>query len=256
MSARRLRRAHWAPPAGADSAPRLAAVDSVAERVRTLQLLGMDVEARFELEALAARGERSNDEAPAVAQALSALGEPSRALRLALRVIDRDANAPRAVYRLAYPVLHADALLESSRRAGLDPALVAGLIRQESTWNPRAVSPVGARGLMQIMPSVGASLASGRRYPVWNTALLFEPDVSLQLGTAHLAASMRGDRASPARALAAYNAGGSRVTRWSRRPGVADPELFTEWIPYTETRDYVRIVQRNAEVYRSIYGWR
>jgi soluble lytic murein transglycosylase len=131
---------------------------------------------------------------------------------------------------------------------------VAGLIRQESWWRPDAVSPVGARGLMQLMPSVGASIARGRQYPVWSTALLFEPDVSIELGTRHLASSMRGGE-PVARALAAYNAGASRVKRWSERPGVSDPELFTEWIPYVETGDYVRIVQRNAEMYRELYEW-
>jgi soluble lytic murein transglycosylase len=74
------------------------------------------------------------------------------------------------------------------------------------------------------------------------------------LGTAHLATSLKRGT-PPARALAAYNAGGSRLSRWLRRPGADDPELFAEWIPYTETRDYVRIVQRNANVYRALYGW-
>ena len=136
----------------------------------------------------------------------------------------------------------------------LDPALVAGLIRQESTWNPDAVSPVGARGLMQLMPAVGASIASGRGYPVWNPVLLFDPDVSLQLGTLHLASDLRG-QTDPTRALAAYNAGASRVTRWSRRPGASDPEQFAEWIPFVETRDYVRAVARNRAVYSGLYGF-
>ncbi|MDB4882925.1 MAG: Lytic transglycosylase catalytic [Gemmatimonadetes bacterium] len=256
LSARRLGRAYWSPPAGPDSAAHDASVDSVVARVRTLQLLGMDVEAHFETEALALRAEQVGAVLPAVAQALTALGEPARALKLAARAVERGGAVPRSLYRAAYPVLHADALLESARSAGLDPALVAGLIRQESTWNPNAVSPVGARGLMQIMPSVGASLASSRGYPIWNPALLFEPDVSLQLGTSHLASSLKGDGEAPARALAAYNAGASRVTRWAQRPGASDPELFAEWIPFVETRDYVRVVQRNAAVYRALYGWR
>ena len=78
--------------------------------------------------------------------------------------------------------------------------------------------------------------------------------MSLQLGTLHLASSLRGGE-NPVRALAAYNAGASRVTRWSSRPGTSDPELFTEWIPFVETRDYVRVVQRNAAVYARMYGW-
>jgi len=255
MSAKRLGAFDWKLPAGSDSVARVAAVDEAVARVRALQLLGMDVEAKFETDALAARGEQDPAEAPAIAQALSAVGDPARALRISLRTIDRGGEAPRALYRYAYPVLHADALQEYARAAGLDPALVAGVIRQESTWNPQAVSVAGARGLMQLLPSVGASIAKGRGFPLWNPALLFEPDVSLQLGTLHLASSMRGAE-NPVRALAAYNAGTSRVVRWSSRPGAnSDPELFTEWIPYTETRDYVRVVQRNAAVYQRMYGW-
>jgi soluble lytic murein transglycosylase len=59
----------------------------------------------------------------------------------------------------------------------------------------------------------------------------------------------------PAHLLAAYNAGGSRVARWREKRGVDDPEMFTERIPFVETRDYVRIVQRNADLYRALYEW-
>jgi soluble lytic murein transglycosylase len=249
VAAKRLAVPAWSPPAGADTTTHVAGVDSAVQRIVTLQRLGMDVEARFEIDALATH---AATELPAVAQALNHVGEPGRALRLALAAIDRG-NAPRAIYRLAYPVLHDDALVEESRRDDLDPALVAGLIRQESSWNPRAVSPAAARGLMQLLPSVGASIAASRRYPLWNPALLFDPDVSLELGTAHLSSSLKRDTPT-ARALAAYNAGASRVARWVQRPGADDPELFTEWIPFTETRDYVRIVLRNAAVYRALYG--
>jgi soluble lytic murein transglycosylase len=253
LSATRLRAAPWAAPAGPDSVAHLPSVDSALARVLVLAELGMDVEARFELDALTTRAEKAPAEAPAIAQALVSAGEPARALRIATKALDGGSGS-RALLRAAYPVVHGDALLEEARRNGLDPALVAGLIRQESSFNPRAVSAAGARGLMQLMPSVGASIAASHRFPMWNQALLFDPDVSLELGTAHLATSLT--RSTPtARALAAYNAGGSRVARWILRPGADDPELFAEWIPYTETRDYVRVVQRNAGVYRALYGW-
>ena len=250
-SARRLDTASWSAPTGLDTASQTASVDSAIQRVRTLRRLGMDVEARFEIDALAAR---AHAEAPAVAQALLAVEEPSRAMRVALSAIDRGAKE-RMLYRIAYPVVHDDVLLEESKRNGLDPALVAGLIRQESSWNPRAISPATARGLMQLMPAVGASIAASKKYPLWNQALLLEPDVSLELGTSHLASSLRRDT-PPERALAAYNAGASRVARWVQRPGADDAELFTEWIPFTETRDYVRVVLRNASVYRALYDLR
>ena len=85
--------------------------------------------------------------------------------------------------------------------------------------------------------------------------LLFDPDVSLELGTAHLRAALSATSNLP-RALAAYNAGGSRVRRWARRTGASDPELFIERIPFVETRDYVRIVLRNIELYRALHGLR
>ena len=254
LSARRLRASLWSAPAGPDTVAHVPGVDSAMSRIAVLNRLGMDVESRFELEALADRAERAPTEAPAIAQALIAVGEPARALRVAVKALNGGTGS-RALLRSAYPVVHGDALVEEAKRNRLDPALVAGLIRQESSFNPKAVSAAGARGLMQLMPSVGASIAASRGYPMWNQALLLDPDVSLELGTAHLATSLtRG--VPPVRALAAYNAGGSRVARWIRRPGSDDPELFAEWIPYTETRDYVRIVQRNAEIYRALYGFK
>jgi soluble lytic murein transglycosylase len=252
LSYQRLKTNGWTPPTGADTSAHVAAVDSISTRIAALQQLGMDAEARFELDALVDRASAKPTEAPAIAQALIAASEPARGLRVALRAIDRG-TPTRALFRAAFPVVHEDALREESRRHALDPALVAGLIRQESSFNPRAVSAVGARGLMQLMPAVGASVARSMNYPMWDPALLFDPDVSLELGTAHLASSLK--RGVPtAHALAAYNAGASRVARWVDRPGSArDAELFTEWIPYTETRDYVRIVLRNEQIYRALY---
>jgi len=151
------------------------------------------------------------------------------------------------------PLLREVELVAHSRANRLDPALVAAVIRQESSWNPRAVSRVGARGLMQIMPPVGQAIARSKRYPLWDPALLFDPDVSLELGTSHLRAALS-EHSNLARALAAYNAGGSRVRRWIRRGGASDPEIFIERIPFVETRDYVRIVLRNAEMYRALHG--
>src|SRR5205814_2115638 len=105
---------------------------------------------------------------------------------------------------------------------------------------PSAVSAAGAVGLMQLMPSVGRSLwdALGpqRAGVPWSAALLREPDVSIALGTRHLASSL-GAYPDIAYALAAYNAGGTPVARWRRRAGADDPELFVERIAYDETRD-------------------
>jgi soluble lytic murein transglycosylase len=103
------------------------------------------------------------------------------------------------------------------------------------------------------MPAVGRQSAIARTSEVWSDALLYQPDVSLRLGTAHLAALLARHR-DPARALAAYNAGESRVDRWARKPGASDAEVFVERIPYVETRDYVRIVLRNVTWYQRLYA--
>lgn len=106
---------------------------------------------------------------------------------------------------------------------------------------------------MQIMPAVGRQLASGEDYHMWDAELLYQPDVSLELGTTHLAGLLSG-YTHVSHALAAYNAGSSRAKRWLEKAGTDDPEVFVERIPFRETRDYVRIILRNRELYHSLYG--
>jgi soluble lytic murein transglycosylase len=95
-------------------------------------------------------------------------------------------------------------------------------------------------------------VATSLRFPSWDPVLLYQPDVNVRLGAAHLAGVLR-QYPAPAYALADYNAGRSRVVRWRQKPGADDPELFTERIPFVETRDYVRIVLRNRELYAALY---
>lgn len=253
-SAKRLGERPWSPSRQSDSLARFAAVDTAIARIALLERLGMDVEARFEYDALDDAAGTSPQRLAATAQAFIQRGQSSRAIRLGQRLIDgghRDART----YRLLYPLFDRDELQLDAKTNSLDPVLVAALIRQESAFNPRAVSVAGARGLMQVLPSVGEEVSRSLTYPVWYPALLFDPDANLQLGTAHLAAFIKQHGTIP-RVLAAYNAGGSRVARWITKAGAADPELFAERIPFTETRDYVRIVQRNVEMYRELYDWK
>ncbi|AHG88591.1 Lytic transglycosylase catalytic [Gemmatirosa kalamazoonensis] len=178
-------------------------------------------------------------------------------MRLTRRAMERGAPASASAYRALYPWPWQPLVRESARARDMDPALVAAVIRQESSFTPGATSAVGAVGLMQIMPPVGRSLwdalGTARAGVPWAPALLRQPDVSVALGTRHLASSLA---AYPdvAYALAAYNAGGTPVARWRRRAGTADPELFVERIPYDETRDYVRIVSRNRAFYSALYA--
>lgn len=229
-------------------------------RAAVLRVLGMGVEEDYEFQAIEDEASRSPAMALGAGASLLEQGESIRAIRLGWKAVvagrtprDSTAQPDERGYALVYPLLHEVELLARARSTNLDPALVAAVIRQESSWNPRAVSRAGARGLMQIMPSVGKEIAASRRYPLWDPGLLFDPDVSLELGTLHLKAALSEYSALP-RALASYNAGSSRVRRWARRAGADDPELFVERIPFVETRDYVRIVMRNTELYRAIHG--
>ena len=238
---------------GATRSPRVAAVDSVVARIKLLQRLGMDVEARFEMDALEERASSSIDRALATADAFLALDQSSRAIRIAQKLVESGQRDER-VLRLVYPVVDRDELARAAKAQGLEPALVAAIIRQESSFNPRAISAADARGLMQVLPPVGQDVARSLGFPVWYPALLLDADANLQLGTAHLATYRKQYGPLP-RVLAAYNAGGSRVERWSGRPGSDDPEMFTERIPFVETREYVRVVQRNLAVYKALYDW-
>ncbi len=222
-------------------------------RATLLDRLGMRVEARFELEAFGAQAAGSTDRMLTGAEGLARGNWHARALRLAQRSLERGAAFDRRTAELLYPLPFSDLLRHEAAGAGVDPMLVAGLIRQESLFDPEARSVADARGLMQVLPSVGEELARKASLPEWDAVLLYQPDVNLDFGIDHLADGLR--RLGWAeRALAGYNAGVDRVERWQTIRGVADdPEVFVERIPFVETRDYVRKVLRNVAIYSALY---
>jgi soluble lytic murein transglycosylase len=235
-----------------DSVPSDPAVDSAMGRATLLERLDMTAEARYEHDWLQQHAGTSPVRLLATASAFAQHGMAARAITLARQATANGVKRDATIYRLIYPLAYEDALVAEADRHGLDPAFVAALIRQESQFTPWATSVAGARGLMQIMPEVGRQIATARAFPLWNPALLYRPDVSLELGTVHLAGLQR-DYARPEHVLAAYNAGRSRVARWMSKPGTGDPEVFVERIPFRETRDYVRIVLRNRAIYQVLY---
>jgi soluble lytic murein transglycosylase len=160
---------------------------------------------------------------------------------------------PLDVLQIIYPLQFRHELETKAQENKLDPALVAALICQESTFDPGARSAVGAHGLMQIMPKTGRVLARtlGVRF---RTQSLHNPEVSLGFGTRYLRDMIDRYDGRVERALAAYNAGPHRVEAWTAtRPNVSAEE-FTETIPFTETRGYVMSILSMTERYRQIYG--
>ena len=232
---------------------RIPAVDSAVERVAALKDVGMEVEAGFENDRLFRDALSEPRRLVATAHALAGTDQASRSIALGRRALDEIGRSPEN-YRLYFPVLERETLISASKENGLDPVLVAALIRQESNFNPQATSPVGARGLMQLMPPVGKSLAEAKGIGPWDPDLLYDAATNIKLGTAHLKGLVRKYN-DVVKILAAYNAGESRVEKWSTKSGAADPEVFTERIPFVETRDYVRTIIRNRAYYQALYPW-
>ena len=189
----------------------------------------------------------------ALAEALAERGYAQRAIRLGLR-LQGSAPPDRRLLRILFPFPYRTMITEEARDRGLDPSTVAALIRQESMFEARITSPAGARGLMQIMPATARTLAEAADIEDWNGELLYHPEINVHLGTRYVAQHTETYEGSLPSIFSAYNAGAHRVEWWSEFPEYGDDELFTERIPYAETRGYVRILTRNRAVYAGLYG--
>jgi soluble lytic murein transglycosylase len=160
---------------------------------------------------------------------------------------------PRPYWEALFPKPYWPDLKKFSSQNALDPYLVASLIRQESEFNPGAVSRANALGLMQLLPKVGSAVAKQEKLKHFSSSELFTPEVNLQLGTRYFR-EMVDKFGAFEYALAAYNAGSNRVDDWMGQGKYRDPQEFVESIPFTETREYVQAILRNANVYRQLYG--
>ncbi|MGB6026913.1 MAG: transglycosylase SLT domain-containing protein [Candidatus Sulfotelmatobacter sp.] len=163
-------------------------------------------------------------------------------------------DLPRKYWEALFPKAYWSDLKRSSAANGLDPYLVASLIRQESEFNPNAVSRANAVGLMQLLPKTGKTVARQVKMRRYNPSQLYTPAVNLQLGTRYFRGMVDKFGGSFEYALAAYNAGSDRVEDWLSQGQYRDPQEFVESIPFTETREYVQAILRNASVYKQLYG--
>ncbi len=160
---------------------------------------------------------------------------------------------PRPYWEALFPKAYWGDLKRFSNQNALDPYLVASLIRQESEFNPNAISRANAVGLMQLLPITGKKVAREVKLHHFTPSQLYTPAVNLQLGTRYFK-SMVDRFGSFEYALAAYNAGSDRVQDWLSQGKYRDPQEFVESIPFTETREYVQAILRNANVYKQLYG--
>ncbi len=163
-------------------------------------------------------------------------------------------DLPRKYWEALFPKPYWADLKRYSAANGLDPYLVASLIRQESEFNPVAVSRANAVGLMQLLPKTGKLVAKESKLKRYNASQLYTPAVNMQLGTRYFRGMVDKFGGSFEYALAAYNAGSDRVNEWLAQGKYRDPQEFVESIPFTETREYVQAILRNASVYKQLYG--
>jgi soluble lytic murein transglycosylase len=172
------------------------------------------------------------------------------------RVFNENGDAlPADTWRLLYPAPFQSAVMKSAQEAALPYLLACSVIRQESLWDPQAVSRSGARGLMQLMPATAAALARKYEFPFTPPDCYADPAWNTRAGCAYLRQLMNRYRGRLDLTLAAYNAGPGRVNDWLARPGCPkDPDLFVESIPFKETRSYVRRIMLNCWEYARLYG--
>jgi soluble lytic murein transglycosylase len=161
---------------------------------------------------------------------------------------------PRPVWEGLFPRPFWEELKRDAAANRLDPHLVASLIRQESEFNPAAISRANAMGLMQLLPSVGKGMAKEMKIKHFSPDELLVADTNLRLGTRYFKHIVDHYDGQVEYALAAYNAGEDRVNDWRKNGNFADVEEFVESIPFTETREYVQAIMRNAVIYKLLYS--
>lgn len=243
-----------ASPAAGDEPEVEPAVRALLDRMALLRELGWRHRALAEMESARER-EGSGWDVGAVALRMSREGWALPGIRLGWSGFARNGGWTLGLVEAVWPLPYREEIERAARRLDLPPALVAGVARQESAFDPGAVSSAGAVGLMQLMPATAAELArqEGERRP--GRSELTDPARNLGLGVRYLAQLLDRFPDSGVGVLASYNAGPHRWTRWRDFPEASiDEELLIERIPFRETRLYVKLVLRNAELYARLHG--
>jgi soluble lytic murein transglycosylase len=163
-------------------------------------------------------------------------------------------QAPLEFWQLAFPIPFRSAIEYFSKSQNLDPYLVAALIRQESDFNIKELSPAHAYGLMQLVPETARSMARHFNIRRVSTSDLTTPDLNIKLGTYYLRNLLDRYNGQMEWVLAAYNAGPGRSDLWRNWGPFEETADLIEVIPIHETRLYVQIVERNADIYRRLYA--
>jgi soluble lytic murein transglycosylase len=248
------------PPEWTEETKQVLAADPSFRKTLELMQLDLKKEAAQELGTLQDAMPRKRGMVIGLSKAFFELGDYNRSLTLILRNYQRYLPAPAKgvtedLWLLAYPQGYWETILSYSRKYGQDPLFIAAVIRAESQFSPSALSPAGARGLMQVMPATGERAARLIKLKGFDRGKLFDADTAINIGTWYIGQLMKRFKNDPFLVAAAYNAGPEAVTAWIAKNGYqGGQEAFVEAIPFAETRGYVKKVLRNYAEYKRIYG--
>jgi soluble lytic murein transglycosylase len=223
-------------------------------RIDLLRDANLAYSERALVDRLTERARQRDDHLLLLAKGLHERGWNWEAINLGWEVRRRGRPFDRLLLEVLYPFPFREMVMREAQEWNVDPYLIAGMIRQESAWWPRARSGADARGLMQVLPATGERLSRSIGPSRFTPSVLYNADVNLHLGTAYLWDMLQRYENDIPLVLSAYNAGPTRATRWRRFPEASDPVRFTERIPFRETRGYVKNVTRNRELYAFLYG--
>jgi soluble lytic murein transglycosylase len=231
-------------------------------RARILIEAGMSEEARAEI-ARHVTGARSLSDRLKLAQLATDAGDYNQAQRLVVDAYSGQlARGPirrfEDLWWYAWPSAFSPEVGHATRSEGsVEPALVYSIMREESGYRPDVISPVGARGLLQIMTATGEVLAQKQGLDVFDADDLFVPRTNISLGAGYLAELSNQFDGRLSASIASYNAGPEAVREWISEVEVEDAgdrdDEWVESIPYEQTRNYVKRVLRSLYVYRTLY---
>lgn len=227
-------------------------------RALELKTLGLDHDAARELSALTDRYSRDPEVLAALSMMLNEVGAYHHALRLVRsrfreKLERTGGTVADGLWNVAYPT-GLIPTIKMSGANGVDPFLVAAIIREESQYDWRAVSRVGAIGLMQVMPSTANAVAQQHRLPSLSREDLFDQEVNIRIGTWYVAQLFTQFSGNVVQTIAAYNAGPIAVGNWTATYRGLSEDEFVELIQYQETRQYVKRVLRSYKEYLRLAG--
>ena len=230
--------------------PELLPLPDGHERVKGLIALGLVDDAATEL--AASRKKLAKGKADAgLARLYLEIGNYNGAMSLYTASMLQRSPLSVLAWSFLYPKAYSELVVTYSEKAGIDPSLAYAVMKAESSFFPAATSPVGARGLMQLMPKTAAMILHEKKI---EPERLYDPELNIRLGTKYLRDMIDKYGGNQTAVIASYNAGASNVNRWLKTYANLKGVEFIESIPFAETRDYVKKVLSVAALYKRLYG--